>query len=295
VTALALRRAGWEARLLPDEGAAFAALLHDGRDLLVPIPPGGRPNRGFWGAFWMIPWANRLDGGALPFGGRTHRLPINRPDDRTAIHGLARDRPWRVESAGAERAVLAQTLAEPGIPFRYTARVAVALVPEGLSLEAAVTNESDESFPFGMGWHPFFPRPPGTRLRFSASVAFGRDPRTLPVEPRGIAGISGGEDAFVGLDTHFAGWDGAAEIAWPELALRLRATGALATNLQVFAPPFAPVLCVEPQSHVPDVPNRPALAAHGPLLVLAPGRTIAGSVAISVAPDATNRGTLAAK
>lgn len=287
---LSLAAGDWEAVLLPAQGAAFAALRHRGRDLIAPVPAGADPNGGFWGAFWMIPWANRLDRGRLPFGGRTCYLPVNRPEDDTAIHGLARDRPWRVEAAARDRAVLAQELAEPGIPFRYLARVEVALTPEaGVTLAVSVANIAAEPFPFGLGWHPFFVRPSGTRLAFRATTMFGRDARTLPVAPRATTGIRGGEEAYLGLDTHFAGWDGRAEIAFPGAdgpALRLVASGAWTGNLQVFAPPAVPVLCLEPQSHVPDAPNRPAFAAHGAMTVLAPGgggRALEARLAISVA------------
>jgi len=281
-TTLRLAAGDWEAALLPRQGAAFAALRHAGSDLIVPVPPAADPLGGFWGAFWMIPWANRLDGGRLPFGGQTHLLPVNHPQDDTAIHGLARDLPWRVEQATTGSAVLEQTLADAGIPFRYAARVEVALARQGMTLSVAVTNIADEPFPFGLGWHPFFVRPPGVRVAFRAATEFGRDMRTLPEEPRETGGIDGGEDAFLGLDTHFAGWDGRAEIALPDGPLiRLAAEGAWAANLQVFAPRFAAVLCIEPQSHVPDAPNRPALAPHGPLTVLAPGTTLAARATIS--------------
>ncbi|MBW8270175.1 aldose epimerase family protein [Caldovatus aquaticus] len=284
--ALGLAAGAWEAALLPAQGAAFARLRHRGRDLLVPVPPGADPNRGFWGAFWMIPWANRLDRGRLPWGGRTHRLPVNRPEDDTAIHGLARDRPWRVAAAAGDRAVLVQAFAAPGIPYRYRARVEVALAADGVRLAAAVANAADEPFPFGLGWHPFFPRPPGTRLAFRATTRFGRDARTLPVAPCPTRGIAGDETAYLGLDTHFADWDGRAEIAFPGPdgpRLCLVASGAWAGNLQVFAPPAVPVLCVEPQSHVPDVANRPAFAAHGAMTVLAPGDALEARLAIALA------------
>ena len=294
---LHLAAGDWEATILPAQGAALSALRHRGRDLIVPVPPGADPNGGFWGAFWMIPWANRLDRGRLPFGGRTYHLPVNHLEDDTAIHGLARDRPWGVEAAAPDRAVLVQDLDGPGeggLPFQYHARVEVVLAPDaGVTLAASVTNTAADPFPFGLGWHPFFVRPRGTRLAFHAATMFGHDARTLPVAPRATTGIQGGEDVYLGLDTHFAGWDGRAEIALPggdggsataATVLRLVADGAWNGNLQVFAPRAAAVLCVEPQSHVPDAPNRPELAtAHGAMTVLAHGQTIAGRLAISVA------------
>ncbi|MCK8785871.1 aldose epimerase [Roseomonas sp. NAR14] len=276
-----------QAELLPAHGAALSLLRWRGTDLVVPARAGMLPNSSFCGAFLMLPWANRLDGGRLSFAGVEYHLPINRPEDGTAIHGLARDRAWAVAARSPERAVLRQVLDEPALPFRYEAELTVAVAPAEFSLSLAVTNRADTPFPYGAGWHPFFPRPAGTHLRLRAGTVFGRDARTLPVAPRPTEaparGIDGDEAAYLGLDTHFAEWDGAAAIRWPGgPALDLAASGAWARNLQVFAPAGAAVLCVEPVSHVPDAPNRPEFARHGAMTLLGPGESLAARLVLSV-------------
>ncbi len=271
---LTLDAEGWQAVLATADGGGMTALRFGGRDILAPAPEGARLG-GPFGAFWMIPWANRLDGGRLG----AHRLPVNRPQDGTAIHGLSRDRAWEVAEAAPGRVLLAQTVAAG--PYRYGARLLHAATEDGFVLDLAVTNTGEAPLPFGAGWHPWFLRPPGTRLSFRAATRFTHDDRCLPVAAAPTAGLDGGEETFLGLDTHFAGWDGVARIAWPGLRLTLAATGALATNLQVYAPPGSPVLCVEPSSHVPDAPNRPGLAAHGPMRVLAPGENLTGRIILS--------------
>jgi aldose 1-epimerase len=73
-----------------------------------------------------------------------------------------------------------------------------------------------------------------------------------------------------------------ARITWPGVALRISADGALGAALQVYAPADRAVLCVEPSSHLPDAPNRPAdLAAFGPMTVLAPGQDLTGRITLS--------------
>lgn len=268
-----------EAVILPEQGAAFARLSHAGRDLLVPVPAGADPNRGFHGSFLMAPWTNRLDGGRLVVGGVEHRMPVTRPQENTAIHGFLRDMPWTVLDAGADRAVLECRFDRT--PFAGRARLVARLAPDHLALSIVLTNDAAVPVPMGFGWHPYFPRPPGTRLRAATRIAFGRDARNLPVAPAPHPGPDGAEAALDGLDTHFAGWDGVAEIAWPDgRALTLRAHGAWSSNLQVFAPAQAAVLAVEPVSHAPDAPNRPDAASHGAMHVVAPGDALDGSLMI---------------
>jgi aldose 1-epimerase len=276
-----LRAGHWRASLRPARGAAMASLSAGGRDILVPVPAEADPNRGFHGAFVMAPWTNRLDGGRIAVAGRDWRMPITRPAEDTALHGLFRDLPWRVEAAEEARCALACDLDHQ--PFRCAARMEVALSPAGLALMLSLRNAGDDATPLGLGWHPFFVRPRGTRLRLAAHTVFGRDARNLPVAPRPTAGIAGGDAVLDGLDTHVAGWDGQAAITWPDGAtLHLAAEGDWAGNLQVFAPPGAGILCVEPVSHAPDAANRPAAAAHGPMHLVPPGGAIAGRLTLSL-------------
>ncbi|MDO9707578.1 aldose epimerase family protein [Paracraurococcus lichenis] len=280
---LVLAGGGWEAALLPGQGAAMARLAWRGRDILVPLPHGADPNGSFAGAFLMAPWTNRLDAGRLPVAGTTYHLPVNRIVDDTAIHGLVRDAAWTVEAQSGSHAVLAQTgdAEAAGIPWHWQARLEVSLDAAGAAVALTLGNAGALPFPFGCGWHPFFLRPAGTRLRFAAGTLFARDARCLPIAAQPSTGVDGDEAAYEGLDTHFAGWDGVAEIRRPDLALRIAAAGAWAGNLQVFAPAGSGILCVEPVSHVPDAPNRPDFARFGPLGMLAPGESLQARVLLS--------------
>jgi aldose 1-epimerase len=286
---LALKGGGWSATLLPERGAAMARLAFRGVDALVPLPGGVDPNAAFCGAFVMAPWANRLDAGRLPADGTLYRLPVNRPADHTAIHGLARDRPWRVVRSDGSTALLTQTMdgaaEHPALPWHYSACLEVELSAAGATIALRLVNRADRPFPFGLGWHPFLWRPRGTRLRFAASGLLIRDARCLPVAARPSAGVDGDETAYEGLDTHFTGWSGVAELDRPDgMRLRLTASGAASRNLQVFAPWGEPVLCVEPVSHVPDAPNRPELARLGSMTTLSPGEALATRITLAALP-----------
>ena len=264
---------GWRAALLPEQGGAMAALSHDGRDVLLPLPSAASPNESWAGAFLMLPWTNRLDEGRLPYPGGVHSFPCNRAEERTALHGFGREHPWAVERVSADRAVLVQEMAEG--PYHYVARLEVS-VGEAFSLTLAVTNLGVDGMPFGTGLHPFFVRRPGTRIAFSATGMLARDDRNLPVAAVPSLGLDGGEEVFAGLDTHYTGWSGEARLDLGDASFTLRGEEAWARNLQIFAPHGAGVICAEPVSHVPDAVNRPGLAALGDMRRLPHGGTITG-------------------
>jgi aldose 1-epimerase len=262
---------GFRAEVLPDLGAGIASLRFNGRDLLRPATAAeiGRRNHSGLGSFLMAPWTNRLDAGKLRFGGRTWHLPINRPQDRTAIHGFLRELPWRVR----RRALSALTLAVDATrtPWRVSATLDLRFGEGVATMTLSLVNRGRRAVPVGIGLHPWFPRTPRSTLRFAATHGFPRNARNLPVSAEPARGMSGPLAAQRGHDGHWSGWDGTAVLD----GMRLTAGGAF-RNLHVYVPAQDPVVCVEPVSHVPDVLNRPDLARHGAMRMLAPGRRISG-------------------
>jgi aldose 1-epimerase len=267
MTELRLRAGDWSAVLLPEQGAGFARHEHAGVAVLAPLPPDADPNATPAGAFWMIPWTNRMAGGALAPG---WQLPVNKAGENTAIHGLSRDRPWQVVGASETQVRLVQTVMVP--PYAYRVGLTVRLAADGLRLAAIVTNVGAEEAPVGLGWHPWFARREGQRVSFVAESRLISDAKLLPVGAVASPGCAHVDVAsLIGTDAHFTGWDGRFLLEDAALRLEMRAGGAWARNLQLYVPPHAPAICLEPVSHIPNAPNCPALAPLGPLRPLAPG------------------------
>jgi len=271
-----LHHGDWQALICPEQGAAFSSLQFRGRDVLVPTPEGAR-HPGAYGAFWMLPWANRLDAGRIA----GHAMPINRAEEGTAIHGLVRDLPWEVTSAAPDHAVLQQRLTFA--PFDYAAQLAVSLDANGVLMEMILRHEGAASAPYGMGWHPWFTRSAASSLYLKATQRANHTVRGLPESLTPCTGIAADEAGLIGLDNFFAGWDGVARLITPAGTITLTATADFAAGVQVYAPPTQPVICVEPVSHMPDAPNRPAPAAAAPMRLLAPGQSLRGTIRLTAA------------
>src|SRR5262249_59279602 len=111
----------------------------------------------------------------------------------------------------------------------YGAVQRIELAPEALVLRLALTNESAHPMPAGLGWHPYFPRTAAATLTARVTGMWLTDAETLP---RAYGAPGGDQDPGQGLavdrvslDNVFVGWDGRAEIAWPEKRARLVMTG----------------------------------------------------------------------
>ena len=110
----------------------------------------------------LIPFPNRLKGGAYSFGGRRYELPINFPKHQSAIHGFIEHRPFEVASVELGKAAATVKLLYRyngelvGYPFPFLAEPTYRLCDEEFLCRVKITNTGQTKMPLGHGWHPYF-------------------------------------------------------------------------------------------------------------------------------------------
>ena len=284
--------------LAPGTGGAIVSFTLRGEPVLRPTPDD--PRRACdvrrHACYPLVPYSNRIANARLVYGGRTHELARNFGDAPHSIHGIGWQRAWSVASRSTDTALLtldhdgSDTTAWPW-PFRATQAFALAAHDAGalLTVRLAVENRGDEPFPFGLGWHPFFPKPPDTTLAFDATQVWVNDATLLPVAretvpdawrfatPRRVGDLA--------LDHVFEPVRTAATIGWPSLGLEatVEADRALDRRI-VYVPPGRDFLAFEPASHMTDAFNRAARGEAGTgTRILPPG----GSFSCTMRIDAS--------
>ncbi len=223
----------------------------------------------------LVPYSNRIERGRLAFRGTMHQLDRNFGDHPHAIHGVGWQRPWDVLDHDETSALLASeheprrsgtgdanARAWPW-PFRATQWLQLGGDDTNavLRMRLTLTNRGDGPFPFGLGWHPFFPGSPDTTLGFGAKGVWETDDTILPVRhaavagkflfdpPRGIANLF--------LDNVYTGWQGAAELRHPAAARVTTLRGDTACPyFVVYVPPHGTFLAIEPVTQMTDAFNR---------------------------------------
>jgi len=294
---LRLGHGGFELELCPGLGGALTAFRHDGRDLMRPAGPAlfARADPSAASSFALVPFSNRIADRRFVFRGQVCELPQNLPPEPHAIHGQGWQHPWTVAEADADRAVLDFAHAVAGTPLDYRARQTLALDDRGLSLTLELTNAGAGPMPAGLGVHPYFVRTPGVTLCARLAHVWLMDERKIPTRPTplpaGCEFASAPRLAGLALDHCFGGWDGKAEICWPETGVTLAIEAEpVFGHLVIYVPPERDFFCVEPVSHVNDGFNLAArgVAATG-VRVLAPGETLQGRVGFHIARERANR------
>jgi aldose 1-epimerase len=266
-----------QVEVVPAIGGRLHRIRAHGHDVLRTPPTLDHHRREpfAWGGFPMVPWCNRIPHGRLVFGDRMVELPINTQDSGvpSAMHGLAYDRPWRVEGD----AVAIQGDGE--LPWAWSASQRFTVDGDAVRLEMTVRNDSDEPMPAGVGIHPWFDASqptggmrlhvPADRIYPSAGniptgdpvpVGEGSDLRALVSPPWGLDAV------FTGLTSHVA------DVEWPARGLRCHLTYSPAgDHFVVAAFENLGAVALEPQTHGTDGYRRLRDGEPGAISVLPPG------------------------
>jgi aldose 1-epimerase len=237
-------------------------------------------------SFPLVPFVNRIRGGAFSFRGRTVTLAQNMPPDPSPLHGQGWLHPWEVERLGADHAGLVYRHRADEWPWAYEARQAFDLDEDGLSLVLTCINRSDEPMPCGLGQHPYFPCGPSTRIDTGVETAWTIDELVLPVEQVAAAGRFDLADRLVcgqDLDHGFGGWSGRAVISDPDLPFRIAMSSPDAHFFQLYSPRSGGLFVAEPVTHANAALNAPEEEWAGlGMRVLEPGESMSLTMRVEV-------------
>lgn len=263
-------------------GATLTGLWLDDEPILAG-PGRVAPELGHHGAV-LTPWPNRLAHGSYAFAGRTYQLPINDPAYGHALHGLAFDQPWELESRSTSSIAFSRVVGGvDGYPFPVRVSVTYTVTATGLQCDVAWVNVGDQAAPFGIGFHPYFRPGPSPLadwiLRLGAASYLEADPRTaLPARLRPVdgSGFDFRQGRALGPDRFSVAMASAQDITLSDpagLTLAIRTSPAFRW-VQVFSGDRTGV-GIEPQTCPPN-----AFVTGTDLIVLQPGEY--GSAAWSV-------------
>jgi aldose 1-epimerase len=268
--------------LHPELGGAVAGLWLEGEPVLRSTPAAQLTSARLAAIYALVPFSNRIGQASLVWEGTQHPLVRNNGDEPHAIHGVGWQRPWSVLDEDGTGAMLSyEHRSDAAWPFAFDCSHTLRLRETGLEMTLALTNQSGQPAPAGLGWHPRFVKRPGSRLAFRAGGRWETGPDKLPTVRQPDPGLDR-ECAALAVDHCYDGWDGVADLRDERLHVRLRSG---LTRLVVFTDPAQDTIALEPVSHVNNAVHLYAAglsAADLGLRILAPGETMVAQMAIEV-------------
>ncbi|MEP7183162.1 MAG: aldose 1-epimerase [Betaproteobacteria bacterium] len=284
--------------ITPAVGGVITAYTFRGRHVLRPTTDAARADRVVRGhaCYPLVPYSNRIEHGRLAFRGRTHELARNFGDHPHSIHGTGWQREWNVVANDGASALIAFDHDARGDnahawPWPFHAWQSFALTSDDrgatLTMRIGVRNTGDEPFPFGLGWHPYFPCTADTTLGVAATGFWETDPTCIPtalVAPEGKHRFDPPRPiGATRQDNVYAGWNGRASLVDPARDLAVDIHGDSACPfLVVFIAAAGDFLAVEPVTQMTDAFNRAARGERDTgTRVLEPGMAFSCTMRIS--------------
>lgn len=110
----------------------------------------------------LFPFTNRLEGGVYTFEDKAYAIDLKMQNEKNPIHGLVYNKQFEIislESSNDSASLTIrynETKKTEGFPFKYSIELTYILTKNTLQLEVEIKNNDDNSFPFNVGWHPYF-------------------------------------------------------------------------------------------------------------------------------------------
>ncbi len=293
MTLFSIEKDGLKARVSTQGGVVQDLFWSRGGDTVPLLRPGPQDEAGALaaGCFPLVPFGNRVRNNRFQFEHQVYALSPNTAWDPHYLHGEGWLANWQVADQSPEAIMLRFEHTDgEGTPYRYEATQRFAMTDGGLHLTLSVTNRGKVALPFGLGWHPYFPMTPQTRLTAPAALHWTEVEGWLPGErapiPEDIDFHTARGLPHRWVNNGFEDWSGEAIIDWPEFKTRLTLSADplfrhafIFVSDTTFDPTFhRDYFCFEPMSHLADGQN---LSDLGGLIVLQPGETLAGSIRLT--------------
>ncbi len=111
---------------------------------------------------FLFPSPNRIDDGKYTFNNKTYQLACNETALNNSLHGHIFNKRFKIIKTEATEENAEITLSYSnngdtiGFPFAYKIDITYTYTKNNLAISFNVVNNSEEEFPFGLGWHPYF-------------------------------------------------------------------------------------------------------------------------------------------
>jgi len=111
---------------------------------------------------FLFPYPNRVEQGKYSFNGKNYQLVCNETQLNNAIHGSVYNKSFTIENIVSSETKTSILLNYDyngeleGFPFPYKLSITYIFEVNKVTINFKILNTGKNSFPFGIGWHPYF-------------------------------------------------------------------------------------------------------------------------------------------
>jgi len=141
---------------------------------------------------FLFPFPGRIEKGKYSYKNKSYQLEINDITFSNAIHGLIASKPFEVLSCKIEKKEVVIDLnygydgGISGFPFPFKFKITYHISNNNVRLNCIIYNTGNSSFPFGLGWHPYFlsKKLKESEMNFSSETEFVCNEFMIPIDSK---------------------------------------------------------------------------------------------------------------
>ena len=147
------------ARISLDEGGSIEGLKFD-NEYVIKLQPNFKYKDSYASSI-LFPFANRIEKGQYSFKEKDYQLACNE-SGKNALHGLVHNKQFqlieKIENINFSSVTICFEEIEEreGFPFNYKIYITYILSKNKIKIAVKIENTGTNSFPFTLGWHPYF-------------------------------------------------------------------------------------------------------------------------------------------
>ena len=245
------------AKIYLDAGASLQVLTLDGKAIIKDLHPLVYANT--YASSILFPFANRVKDGAYTFNNETYQLETNQKEERNALHGLVYNKSFALVDRVVNNESLSikfdytETELSQGFPYKYSIQLEYVFTKTSLALNVSVANNDSNTFPFTLGWHPYFVSDnlDKSNLSFSSTKKLVLGDRNITTGVEKINDVSVLDLNGKQLDDCWFLNSNLVEFNTPGYKFTLESTEN-DSFLQAYTPPKPNVIAIEPTTGVSD-------------------------------------------
>ena len=149
-----------KAQICLDRGAALESLCLKSKTVIEDLAPLEYKNT--YASSVLFPFANRIKDGKYQYKNQDFQFDCNEGNLNNALHGLVYNKTFELVGSDVSEhgatVVLKyhETKKAAGFPYLYTLTLTFTLRDTDFMLDLCVENNDTSSFPYTLGWHPYF-------------------------------------------------------------------------------------------------------------------------------------------
>jgi aldose 1-epimerase len=246
-----------KAQISLNQGGRLSNLVFENTQVLADFDTSTYENN--YASSILFPFVNRIKDGKYTFNNSKYKLNCNEVDKNNALHGLVYNKTFVCTKKTLTLNYASVTLQykdygkHQGFPFKFNIDLTYTLNKKGIIVSVNIANKDKKTFPFSLGWHPYF----YSKNLYNSTLSFISDKKYV-FDNQQI--ISGKTDLNIEmpfqlkaeiLDNCYPLKTNEIDFSTPEYSLNIGSTSK-ENFLQLYTPEVRNVIAIEPMTGAAD-------------------------------------------